>query len=270
MESHRILSKGFHFYFKNVNIMEDRSFIFKFDNNEINFSLRGDGKGTMINATEMAKPFGKLFADWYRQKSTKEFLKALESVMGIPITDLIVKIQGGVPKFQGTWLHENVALEFARWLNPMFSIWCNDRIKEIMINGYSIIDQSRESFERAYMDIQQKLIESNNENIYLKNILDSQKDLVTFANLVLSTSESLYTMTEITKGLNLCKSSKDIYSILEAKNIIYHQGNKWFLRSPYDTLGLTKDVMIVGKDGKPHNQRRWTEKGKYFIMSVSL
>lgn len=181
MESHRILSKGFHFYFKSINIMEDRSFIFKFDNNEINFSLRGDGKGTMINATEMAKPFGKLFADWYRQKSTKEFLKALESVMGIPITDL-----------------------------------------------------------------------------------------VTFANLVLSTSESLYTMTEITKGLNLCKSSKDIYSILEAKNIIYHQGNKWFLRSPYDTLGLTKDVMIVGKDGKPHNQRRWTEKGKYFIMSVSL
>lgn len=87
MESHRILSKGFHFYFKSINIMEDRSFIFKFDNNEINFSLRGDGKGTMINATEMAKPFGKLFADWYRQKSTKEFLKALESVMGIPITD---------------------------------------------------------------------------------------------------------------------------------------------------------------------------------------
>lgn len=33
---------------------------------------------------------------------------------------------------------------------------------------------------------------------------------------------------------------------------------------------INKDVMIVGKDGKPHNQRRWTEKGKYFIMSVSL
>lgn len=43
--------------------MEDKNFIFKFDNNEINFSLRGDGNGTMINATEMAKPFGKLFAD---------------------------------------------------------------------------------------------------------------------------------------------------------------------------------------------------------------
>jgi hypothetical protein len=252
--------------------MEDKNFIFKFDNNEINFSLRGDGNGTMINATEMAKPFGKLFADWYRQKSTKEFLKALESDMGIPISQLVVVIKGnyGNGIKQGTWLHEDVALEFARWLNPIFAIWCNKRIKEIIINGYSVINSNRESFEKAYTGIQQKLIESNNEIIYLKNTLDTQKDLVNFANLVISTSENLYTMTEITKGLNLCKSSKDIYNILESKNIIFHQGNKWFLKAPYDTLGLTKDIMIAGKDGKPHNQRRWTEKGKYFIMSVSL
>lgn len=117
--------------------MEDKNFIFKFDNNEINFSLRGDGNGTMINATEMAKPFGKLFADWYRQKSTKEFLKALESDMGIPISQLVVVIKGnyGNGIKQGTWLHEDVALEFARWLNPIFAIWCNKRIKEIIINN---------------------------------------------------------------------------------------------------------------------------------------
>lgn len=29
-------------------------------------------------------------------------------------------------------MHEDVAIEFARWLSPLFSIWCNDRIKELI------------------------------------------------------------------------------------------------------------------------------------------
>lgn len=252
--------------------MENNNYIFKFNETEINFSLREDGKGSMINATEMAKPFGKRPVDWLKTGPAKEFIEAVSSEVNIITSLLVVVVKGnyGNGIKQGTWMHEDVAIEFARWLNPRFAIWCNNRIKEIMINGYSVVDQTRESFERAYSDIQEKLNDVTNENIYLRNTLDSQKDLVTFANLVLSTSETLYTMTEITKGLNLCKSSKDIFSNLETKNIIFYQGNKWFLKAPYDTLGLTKDVIIMGKDGRPHNARRWTEKGKYFIMSVSL
>lgn len=29
-------------------------------------------------------------------------------------------------------MHEDVALEFARWLSPKFAIWCSDRIKELL------------------------------------------------------------------------------------------------------------------------------------------
>lgn len=36
---------------------------------------------------------------------------------------LIVTTNGG--QIQGTWMHEDVALEFARWLNPAFAIWCH-------------------------------------------------------------------------------------------------------------------------------------------------
>lgn len=46
---------------------------------------------------------------------------------------MLLKIQGG--GIQGTWMHEDVALEFARWLSPAFAIWCNDRIKELLKNG---------------------------------------------------------------------------------------------------------------------------------------
>lgn len=34
-------------------------------------------------------------------------------------------------------MHEDVALEFARWLSPMFAIWCNDRIKELLTKGHT-------------------------------------------------------------------------------------------------------------------------------------
>ncbi|MDQ1087190.1 hypothetical protein QE390_001736 [Siphonobacter sp. SORGH_AS 1065] len=40
---------------------------------------------------------------------------------------LIKTINGG--SNPGTWMHEDVALEFARWLSPAFAIWCNDQKK---------------------------------------------------------------------------------------------------------------------------------------------
>ena len=88
----------------------------------------------MVNATEMAKPFGKLAKDWLSNKSTKEFLSTLSSVRTIPLTALVEIKQGG-NKEQGTWMHEDVAMEFARWLSPAFAIWCNDRIKELLTIG---------------------------------------------------------------------------------------------------------------------------------------
>ena len=82
----------------------------------------------MVNATEMAKPFGKLAKDWLSNKSTKEFISTLSAVRTIPLTDLVVVRQGGNVE-QGTWLHEDVAVEFARWLSPTFAEMSNESKK---------------------------------------------------------------------------------------------------------------------------------------------
>lgn len=105
--------------------------IFQYNGSPITF-LKGDS--VMVNATEMAKPFGKLAKDWLSNKSTKEFLSTLSAVRIIPLTGLVEIKQGGNGE-QGTWMHEDVALEFARWLSPAFAIWCNDRIKELLKYG---------------------------------------------------------------------------------------------------------------------------------------
>ena len=52
--------------------------------------------------------------------STKEYIKALESALRIRRAQLIVSIQGGDPKLQGTWVHVKIAI--APRLNDYFFV----------------------------------------------------------------------------------------------------------------------------------------------------
>ena len=79
-----------------------------------------------INATAMCQAAaGKLFGDYYRLRTTKEFLAALEADMGIPISELVQVVKGGVPALQGTWVHPLVATHLAQWLSPKFAVQVN-------------------------------------------------------------------------------------------------------------------------------------------------
>ena len=52
----------------------------------------------------MCKAAGKLFGHYRELNQTQAFLEELSSVIGIPITDLVQVIQGGIPELQGTWV----------------------------------------------------------------------------------------------------------------------------------------------------------------------
>jgi phage antirepressor YoqD-like protein len=104
--------------------------IFQYNGSPITF-YKGDS--VMVNATEMAKPFGKRCNDFLSTKQTKELISSLSAKTGISATDLVTVNQGG--NNQGTWMHEDLALVFAQWLSPDFYLWCNDRIKELLKYG---------------------------------------------------------------------------------------------------------------------------------------
>ena len=74
----------------------------------------------MVNATQMAKPFGKEAKHWLNNPQTKDFLDELTKVRNLTLTDLVQVKYGG--KNPGTWMHKDVAMEFARWLSPAFAI----------------------------------------------------------------------------------------------------------------------------------------------------
>lgn len=86
----------------------------------------------MINATQMAKPFGssKKPDNWLRTQQAKELLNVVSVSHKCATGDLQVVRQGGVN--QGTFFHEDVALFFAQWLSPEFYLACNMKLKELL------------------------------------------------------------------------------------------------------------------------------------------
>lgn len=88
--------------------------IFQYNGSPITFQK---GDSVMVNATEMAKPFGKRCNDFLSTKQTKELISSLSAKTGIPATGLVTVNQGG--NNQGTWMHEDVALEFLSTLSAV-------------------------------------------------------------------------------------------------------------------------------------------------------
>lgn len=76
-----------------------------------------------VNATAMCKANGKQWNDYWRTDRATQYLEALSAKTGNPVigqNGLIVSIQG---PHGGTWVHERVAVDLARWLSPQFAVW---------------------------------------------------------------------------------------------------------------------------------------------------
>lgn len=114
--------------------------IYDYKGSQISFNK---GENVMVNATEMAKPFRKQPIDWLKTNQSKDYIETFSKLKFISLTDLVQVTKGG--NNPGTWMHEDVALEFARWLSPSFAIWCNDRIKELLRTGVTTISNDDEA-----------------------------------------------------------------------------------------------------------------------------
>ena len=124
--------------------METKICIFK--ENPITFVL-DKNNGMMVNATEMAKPFGRKVEAFMRNEGTILFVnEALKSENSrflklFSQSDLYYSSQN-----TGTWMHRVLALKFAAWLNPDFEIWVYSTIERILFGKHA---QREESLERS-------------------------------------------------------------------------------------------------------------------------
>lgn len=102
------------------------------------------------NATSMCKAFEKQPSDWLKIKSTQEYIDELNRSEDFP-NGLVKVVQGGKANEQGTWIHEKLILDLARWLNVKFRVWCDEQIATLLREGNVSI--------KKVTDIQNKRLE---------------------------------------------------------------------------------------------------------------
>ena len=121
---------------------------FEYKGQPVSFNTEG-----WINATEIAKRFGKRPVKWLELPSTKSYMKALSRALSMgdvrkSDVGLVISKKGG--RGQGTWIHPKLAVAFARWLDDDFAVWCDLRIDALLRSSPSDLQRLQEAEQREH------------------------------------------------------------------------------------------------------------------------
>lgn len=164
--------------------MDTKTIIEKFQEQEIAFDLmRGD---LMVNATEMAKPFGKgkRPSDFLRLKSTDNLISAMKSDSNYRTSAVVESeiLQTREGQHGGTFLCEDLAMAFAMWLSPEFHVWILKTVREIIFgNNPELVREAVMNMPRIQKDLNRLRKKRNRLRNYLLGD-ERRKELSTLIN----------------------------------------------------------------------------------------
>lgn len=265
--------------------METTLQVFNYKDTPVSFRL-SDRQEVMINATEMAKPFGKRPVDYLRLPSTSELIEAIVRKSHICQDQLVMTVKGSPEYGGGTWMHEDLAIDFAQWLSVEFRLWVNDRIRELMRWGITatpemylkaagdpefvmqVLDQIRKGYEQGLCLRQQ--------NERLSEQLAAQAHKAAFYDKVhqcLAENEPkrIYRVSQIAAQLGL--KAAELNRLLEKKGVQRKSGKMWVLTPAYAGKDYTRIKNFqdgFDEDGEPTIGAFmvWTAKGREFILGL--
>jgi hypothetical protein len=185
--------------------------VYEYQNKQIEFLLSGD---VMVNATEMAKVYGKKVSRFLELESTKDFVAALSKrAIGdfkgqefrpflSQFSDLnpekVVKSRNGVPvlitipgREGATWMHRWLAIDFAMWVDLEFKLWIIEKIDYLLINFSNkqreILNQKAELIKSRDM-----LIEKNKNNPDILKLHEINEELKGLSQKLGATTRNQY------------------------------------------------------------------------------
>lgn len=230
----------------------------------------------------MAKVFSKQPVFWLNNQYTNDFLEEMSKLRNLSLADLVIVRRGG--NNPGTWMYEDVALEFARWLSPSFAIWCNDRIKELFSNGFASLNvRPRSVMSQEELEVKKREIDLEGakilERLAQRTTIPEYHQIIDHYIMEKVTgnpdalplpvcTERTYTATQI--GNMLGVSANRIGKVANAWNLKTPENGKWFYdksRSSnkevetfrYNEKGLNLLREIINKEGYGHKQKRRNE-----------
>jgi prophage antirepressor-like protein len=104
----------------------------------ITFPVKIQAGNMMVNLSKMATPFKKRPIDWLRSKSARIYTRCLNGVKNPTVPWTVVKY--GTFDERGTWAHDRLAVYFAEWLNPEFSLQVEQALATLKISNSDVPD----------------------------------------------------------------------------------------------------------------------------------
>lgn len=204
--------------------------------NKIEFKMV-DGH-VYANANQMANGFGgsQKLKDWKRSENTKRYIKALEA-KGEFSTPLIDTKIGGINGGE-TWIHEKLVLNFARYLNVEFELWCDEQIATLLREGSVSINKKQNlllSIIQSSTEVERAVALNKYELEYVKPLEQKTKEQEEYIEHVVHNEKYYITPTVI--GNKFGMSAMKLNNVLQELGIQYKQGKKWCLKADYYGVG---------------------------------
>lgn len=148
--------------------------------------FRSDG---WVSATHLAEVFAARVDNFMRLDATKRYIATLERYLARRLNSLTSEVVSKVDVFQtiegrrgGTWFHPLLAVEFARWLDPEFSIWCNEIVLEVM-GGRLVTPESARRLWARHTSVeligwcQEVMVQAAPPGVHIKEIRGSATEI---------------------------------------------------------------------------------------------
>ena len=212
-------------------------------------AIKNEDRSISLNAEDTAIGFG-----WYQIKNNKKYPK-WERVNGFisefgnsPLVGKDDYIPESLFYLLGMKANNDVAKKFQMWL-------ATEVLPSMRKYGMYVTDELLDNPD-LLIAAATKLKEERAARLEA----EKQRDKLVHQN-------KLYTTSEIAKELGLSSATK-LNNLLSEKKIQYKQNKTWLLYSKYSELGLVSIKQDVLDNGKIIYDRKWTGKGRDFILNL--
>lgn len=259
--------------------------IFQYNQNSVSFQMGAENR--MVNATQMAKPFGKRVQHFLSTEQTKEFMNVLSQSRNLGFDKLVIVSKGG--RSAGTWLHEDLAIVFAQWLSPEFYLWCNDRIKELLRFGLTATEEmlikaaTDPGFVLAMMtqikESHEKTRQLEEHNRLLEQQAEQNATKVQFYDNLQEIRQKdeagrIYNVSKIARELGM--SPAGLNKLLIRKGVAIKIDGSWYISDRYKDSGYAVERKTLSQRLNEDDEMvpteitylAWTSKGRDFIYSL--
>lgn len=175
---------------------------FSYNGNEVLFDIKDD---VMVNATQLAKIYGKRPNDYLSLPATNQLINAITRKYGISENQLVISKAGSSHNGGGTWMHRLIVVDFCQWLDIDLKLWCTEKLDELMRYGMTAtqptleqminnpdlvislatqLKSEREEKQRLALEVQKKEQEK-------QTIIEEAKPAVVFTECVTSSSTNI-------------------------------------------------------------------------------